>query len=167
MRSGRWGLACRVFKVFEDVVAAPNETASCWKSSGQGQAISNLVFLNRTTMWLLWGEFFNKELTIWVKSVPVLFLLTVFSIFGCKEYNKSDISIDHLVMSMCRVVSCIVERGCLLWPVCSLGRTLLAFTLLPFVLQGQTWLLLQVSLDFLFLHSSPLWWKEHLLWCLS
>jgi len=33
-----------------------------------------------------------------------------------------------------------------------------------FVLQGQTCLLLQVSLYFLFLHSSPLWWKGYLFW---
>ena len=39
---------------------------------------------------------------------------------------------------------------------------LLAFDLLHFVLQGQTCLLLQVFLDFLLLHSSPLWWKGHL-----
>jgi len=26
-----------------------------------------------------------------------------FSIFGCKEYNQSDFSVDHLVMSMCSV----------------------------------------------------------------
>ena len=47
---------------------------------------------------------------------PVLFLLTVqsFSTFGCKEYNHSDFSIDHLVMSMCRVFSCVFGRGCLL-----------------------------------------------------
>ena len=32
-------------------------------------------------------------------------------------------------MSMCRVFSCVVGRGCLLWPVCSLGKTLLAFAL--------------------------------------
>ena len=38
------------------------------------------------------------------------------------EYNQSDFSIDHLVMSMCRVVSCVVGRGCLLWPVHSLGK---------------------------------------------
>ena len=50
---------------------------------------------------------------------------------------------DHLVTSMCRVVSCVVEKGCLLWPVCSLGKTLLAFALLYFVLQGQTFLLLR------------------------
>ena len=62
----------------------------------------------------------------------------------------------------CRVFSCVVERGCLLWPVCSLGKTLLAFALLCFILQGQICLLLQVSLDFLLLHSSPLSWKGHL-----
>ena len=41
-------------------------------------------------------------------------------------------------------------------------RFLLAFSLLHFVLQGKTFLLLQVSLDFLLLHSSLLWWKGHL-----
>ena len=49
---------------------------------------------------------------------------------------------------------------------CILLAKLLAFDLLHFVLQGQTWLLLQVSLDFLLLHSSPLWWKGHLFWVL-
>ena len=32
--------------------------------------------------------------------------------------------------------------------------------------QGQICLLLQVSLDLLLLHSSPLWWKGHLFWVL-
>ena len=45
---------------------------------------------------------------------------------------------------------------------CSLGKTLLAFSLLHFALQGQTCPLVQVSLDFLLLHSSSLWWKGHL-----
>ena len=46
----------------------------------------------------------------------VLVLLTIysFSIFGCKEYNQSDFGVVHLVMSTCRVVSCVVGRGCLL-----------------------------------------------------
>ena len=66
-------------------------------------------------------------------------------------------------MSICRVISCVAGRGYLLWSVHSLDKTLLAFALLPFVLQGKTCLLLQVSLYFLHLHSSPLWWKEHLL----
>ena len=76
---------------------------------------------------------------------------------AAKKYNQSDFSINHLVMSKCRVTSCVVGRGCLLWPVHSLGKTLLAFAQLHFVLQGQICLLLQVSLNFLLLHSSLLW----------
>ena len=34
-------------------------------------------------------------------------------------------------MSTCRVFSCVVGSGCLLWPVHSLGKTLLPFVLLP------------------------------------
>ena len=63
---------------------------------------------------------------------------------------------------MSRVVSSVVGRGCLLWLVYSLRKTLLAFGPLHFVLQGQTCLLFQVSLDFQLLHSSPLWWKGNL-----
>ena len=44
-------------------------------------------------------------------------------------------------MSMCRVFPCVAGRGCLLWPVCSLGKSLLAFALLHFVFQGQIYLL--------------------------
>ena len=40
-------------------------------------------------------------------------------------------------MSMCRVFSCVVGRGCLLWPVHSLGKTLLVFALLHSAFQGQ------------------------------
>ena len=79
-----------------------------------------------------------------------------------KECNQFDISIGHLMMSMCKVICCVVEKGYLLWPMNSLGRIQAAFALLPFVLQGQTRLLLQVSLDFLLLHSNPQWWKGHL-----
>jgi len=66
----------------------------------------------------------------------------------------------------CVVFFCVVGRGCLLWPMRSLNKTLLAFALLHFVLQGQTCLLLQVFLDFLLLHSSPIWWKGYLFWVL-
>ena len=70
-------------------------------------------------------------------------------------------------MSMCRVFSCVVGRGCLLWPAHFLGKTLLAFALLHSIFQGQICLLLQVFLDFLLLHSSPLGWKGHLFLCVS
>ena len=97
-------------------------------------------------------------------QLQVLFLLTLysFSIFAYKECNQSDFSIDQLVMSMYKVVSCVIEKWCLLWSVHSLGRILLAFALLHFGLQGQTCLLHQVSLVLLLLHSSPLGWKGHL-----
>ena len=39
---------------------------------------------------------------------------------------------------MCRVFSCVVGRGCLLWPACSLEKPPLDFALVHFVLQGQT-----------------------------
>ena len=50
-------------------------------------------------------------------------------------------------MSMCRVFSCVVGRGCFLLPVCSLGKALLASALLHLIL--QICLLSQVSLEFL------------------
>ena len=53
-------------------------------------------------------------------------------------------------MSMCRVFSCVVGRGCLLWPAHCLGKTLLTFALLLSAFQGQICLLLQVFLDFYF-----------------
>ena len=49
----------------------------------------------------------------------------------------------------------------------SLGKTLLAFAMLNFVFQGQTYLVPHVPLDFLLLHSSPLWWKGLLFFLLS
>ena len=58
-------------------------------------------------------------------------------------------------MSMCSVISCVVGRECLLWPVCSLGKTLLAFDWLHFVLQGQICLLLQYLLTPTFAFQSP------------
>ena len=51
-------------------------------------------------------------------------------------------------MSMYRVLSCVVGRGCLLWPMHFLGKTLLFFAMLHSVFQGQICLLFQVFLDF-------------------
>ena len=65
------------------------------------------------------------------------------------ELNWTD------MMSMCRVFSCVVGRGWLLWSVHSLDKTLLAFALLHFVLQGQFCLLFRVSLDFYFCIPVP------------
>ena len=111
------------------------------------------------------SEFCNKEFIIWT---------TVSSqSWFCWQYRASPSlaskNIINLisVMYMCKVISRVVGRGYFLWPVCFIGKTLLVFALLHFILQGQTCLLLQVSLDFLCLHSSPLWWKIHLFFSVS
>ena len=73
----------------------------------------------------------------------------------------SDFDFDHRMMSMGRVVSCVscgvgvVSSVVVCYDQSVLSKTLLAFALLHFVFQGQTCLLLQVSPDFLLLHSSP------------
>ena len=72
---------------------------------------------------VVFPTFFNFSLNLAIRSscsepqsAPSLVLLTVYSvsIFGCKEYNQSDFSVDHLVMSMCSVFSCVVGRACYL-----------------------------------------------------
>ena len=79
--------------------------------------------------------------------------------------TSPSLTAKNLVI-MCRVISWVAGKGYLLWPVFSLVKTLLTFALLHFVVQGQICLLLQVSLDFLLLHSNPLQWKGHLFWVL-
>ena len=77
---------------------------------------------SQTRDWTLVSHIVDKHFTVWATRE------VGFSIFGWKEYNQSDFDVDHLVMSMCKVFSCVVGRECLLWPVCSLGKTLLAFS---------------------------------------
>ena len=98
------------------------------------------------------------------QSAPSVVLLTlwIFSTFGCKDYIQSDFNIHHLVMFMCSLFSCVVGQWCLLWSVYPLGKILLDFALLHFVLHDQICLLFQVFLDFLLFHSTLLWWKGHL-----
>ena len=76
------------------------------------------------------------------------------------------ISVWFLVMSMCRVFSCVVGRGCLLWPVCSLGRALISLCPAFFCTPRPNLPVIPLFLDFLLLHSSPLCWNGHLFWVL-
>ena len=85
------------------------------------------------------------------------------SSLGISYFLEEISSLSHSIVFLCffaliteEVFSCVVGRGCLLWPVHFLGKTLLVFALLHSVFQGQICLLLQVFLDFLLLHSSPL-----------
>ena len=83
------------------------------------------------------SEFGNKEFMIWdtFSSQSCFCWLKRASPSWLQRYNQSDFGIDHLVMSMYRVISCVIGRGCLLWPMDSLCKILLAFTLLHFVLK--------------------------------
>ena len=116
--------------------------------------------------------YFNLSLNLAIRSSwsePQSFPCLVFA--DCIELlhlwlqriYQSDFGVDHLVMSLRWIFSGVIGRGCLLWSVHSLGKTLLAFALLLSVLQGQICLLLQVFLDSLLLHFSSLLWKGHLL----
>ena len=58
-------------------------------------------------------------------------------------------------MSLCRAISCVVERRCSLWPACSLDKTLLAFALLHFIFQGQTCLVSEYLLTSCFCIPVP------------
>ena len=83
-----------------------------------------------------------------------------------KEHNWSDFRIDHLVMSICRNVSCVVGKGCLLclrtrvfsWQnsvsLCPASFCTTPKARLPCYSPVISWLLL--------LHFNPLWWKGHL-----
>ena len=119
----------------------------------------------------------GPRLPLSLSHIHVHMYIDVQPIYGIEVLSQSGSKLSNLLMykttgknwpfysipcildssfSMCWVFSCVVGRGCLLWPVRSLGRTLLAFALLHSVLQGQICLLLQVFLDFLLLHCSPL-----------
>ena len=104
------------------------------------------------------SEFGNKEFMIWatVSSWSRFCWLCRDSPSLAEKNIINLISVLTIWWCPCVVFSCVVGRGCLLWPVNSLGKTLLAFALLHSILQGQICLLLQVFLDFLLFHSSPL-----------
>ena len=52
----------------------------------------------------------TQEKTLHCQMVNTEIRLTI--LFAAKEYNQSDFGLNHLVMSMCRVVSWVVGRGC-------------------------------------------------------
>ena len=59
-------------------------------------------------------------------------------------------------MSMCKLSLVLLEEGVFYDQCILLAKLLLAFALVHVLLQGQTCLLLQVALDLLLLHFSPL-----------
>ena len=125
------------------------------------------------------SEFYNKEFMFWATVSSWSYFCWLYRASGLifadciellhlwlKEYNQSDFGINHLLMSMYRVVSCVFGRGYLLWPVCSLVKTMLAFDLLHSVPQGQICMLFQVLLDCnSFEFHSPMMKRTSFFWC--
>jgi len=86
---------------------------------------------------MVWATFSSQSYFYWLyRASPSLAAKNIINL----------ISVSTVWWCPC-VESCVVGRGCLLWPVCSLYRTLLAFALFHSVLQGQICLLLQVFLN--------------------
>ena len=75
-----------------------------------------------------------------------IYLLTSLSLVANNIINQ--VSVLTIWWCPCVVISCVVGTVCLLWPVYSLGKTLLVSAIHHVVLQCQACLLLQVSLDF-------------------
>ena len=91
--------------------AAVHVVAKSWTWLSDWTELNGLV---------LFPTFFNLHLNLVIRtswsesqSAPGLVFADCIelSIFSCKEYNQSNFSIAHLVMSMCRVFSCVVEDG--------------------------------------------------------
>ena len=131
--------------IYSLVHSFPNvESISCSMSGSNYCFLSTTLFASWETclqlwfMWTVWlGKIFNLCLNFGTRSswsepqsAPSLVFADCIELLHLqlqKIYNLSDFSIDHLLMSMWRLVFCVVGRGCLLWPVSSLGKTLLAF----------------------------------------
>ena len=56
-----------------------------------------------------WSESQSAPSLVFADCIELL------SIFGCKDHNQSDLFTGHVVMSICRVVSCVVGKGCSLY----------------------------------------------------
>ena len=89
---------------------------------------------------LVFSTFFNFSLNLairssWSKpqSAPDLVFTDYLQLLHLwlQRIQSVWFDIDHLVMSVYRVISCAVEKGCFLWLVHSLSRIQLAFSLCP------------------------------------
>ena len=89
--------------------------------------------------WSIWAMVISRSCFCW--------LYTVSPSLASKECSQFDFDTDHPLMSMCKGISCAVEKEHLVWLVHYLCRIQLAFALFHSVLQTQTCLLLQVYIE--------------------
>ena len=102
-------------------------------------------------------EFCNEELMIWgtVSSRYSFCWLYRASPSLTVKNIISQYSVLTIWWGSCAVISWVFAKGCLLWPTCSLDKTLLVFSLLHFVLWGQTYLLPRYLLTSYFCFPVP------------
>ena len=74
-------------------------------------------------------------------NIQDLFLLELTGLISLPSKRLSETSPTPHFKSINSSVLCVFGKGCLIWPVYSLGKALLAFDLLYFVLHGQICLL--------------------------
>ena len=138
MDSGAWWAT--VHRVAESDTTERLHSLTHWPSGFPYFVQFKLKFCSKELM--IWATVSSRSCFCWLyQASPSLAakntidLISVFTIWWCPCVESSLV---------------LLEKKCLLWAVHSLAKTLLVFALLHFVLQGQTCLLLQVSLNLLF-----------------
>ena len=98
------------------------------------QRLERLPAIRETQVWSLGREDpLEKEMTthssilawriLWMEEPDGLQSTGLQRVGHCKECSQPDFRVDHLVMCVCRVISCVFGKGCLLWLMCSSGKT--------------------------------------------
>ena len=108
------------------------------------------------------SEFGNKELMIWatVCSRSCFYWLQRFSVFGYKDHNQSDFSIDDWWCPCAELSLRLSERMFAMTSVFCWQKSVSIFPVSFYTPRPNLPVIL--SLDFLILHFNPLWWKWHL-----
>ena len=115
-------------------------------------------------------RFCNRELTIWATVSSRSFW--GFFVLFCWLYRASTSSATKNIINLILMLTIwwcphvelsltLLQEGVCYDSIVLLAK-LLVFALHHYILPGQTCLLLQVSLDFVHLHSISLWWKQYL-----
>ena len=83
-----------------------------WKKVGKTTALTRQTFVGKI-MSVLFNMLSRLVMILAIVSSRSCFcwLYRASPSLAAKEYNQSDFSVDHLVMSMCRVISCVVGEG--------------------------------------------------------
>ena len=114
------------------------------------------------------SEFGNKKFMIWATvSSQSCFCWLYRASPSLTTKNIINLISVLTIWWCCRVFSCVVGRGCFLWPVCSLGKTLLAFALLHLYSKAKFAFYYKCFLTFYFCRIGPSKWWYRIRWPLK